>query len=48
MLPLQPGDAPTTYADVSGLIEDFDYKPETSHKKGIDRFIKWYKNFYKN
>lgn len=25
MLPLQPGDVPATYADVAGLIEDFDY-----------------------
>ena len=46
MLPLQPGDVPATYADVAGLIDDFDYKPNTSHTKGIARFIKWYKGFY--
>jgi UDP-glucuronate 4-epimerase len=46
MLPLQPGDVPATFADVNGLIEDFDYKPDTSHIEGIARFVKWYKNFY--
>ena len=46
MLPLQPGDVPATYADVTGLIEDFDYKPNTSHTEGISRFIRWYKDFY--
>lgn len=46
MLPLQPDDVPATYADVSGLIEDFDYKPNTSHTEGIARFISWYKKFY--
>jgi len=47
MLPLQAGDVPATYADVSGLIEDFDYKPNTTHIEGIKRFIEWYKKFYK-
>lgn len=46
MLPLQPGDVPSTYADVAGLMKDFDYKPNTSHTEGIARFIKWYKSFY--
>jgi UDP-glucuronate 4-epimerase len=47
MLPLQLNDVPASYAGVTGLIEDFDYKPNTSHTDGIARFIKWYKKFYK-
>ncbi len=45
-LPMQDGDVVSTYADVSGLIEDFDYKPDTSLEIGIGKFIKWYKEFY--
>jgi UDP-glucuronate 4-epimerase len=46
MLPMQPGDVPATYADVSGLVENFSYKPNTSVNEGIKRFIAWYKKFY--
>jgi len=45
-LPLQPGDVPTTYADVNELIKDFDFKPKTDVRDGIEKFIKWYKEFY--
>ena len=47
LLPLQPGDVPDTYADVSDLVNDFGYKPETSLETGIRNFVKWYKNFYR-
>jgi len=47
MLPLRPGDVHATYADVTGLIEDFRYKPNTLHVEGIKRFVMWYKSFYK-
>lgn len=46
-LPLQPGDVPSTYADVQGLIRDFDYKPQTTIREGIDKFIDWYIDFFK-
>ena len=46
-LPLQPGDVNTTFADVSDLVEDFDYKPRTDISFGISKFISWYKEFYK-
>lgn len=46
-LPLQAGDVPSTYADVSDLIRDLDYKPETSIQDGIDQFVDWYKDFFK-
>jgi len=45
---MQDGDVVSTYADVSGLIKDFEYKPDTSLEVGISKFIKWYKNFYEN
>ena len=46
-LPMQAGDVVSTYADVSDLIEDFDYKPDTKLDYGIKEFVKWYKEFYK-
>jgi len=45
-MPMQDGDVVSTYADVSGLIKEFDYKPDTKLVDGIDEFVKWYKNFY--
>ena len=45
---MQDGDVVSTYADVSGLIKDFEYKPDTSLEVGISKFIKWYKEFYEN
>jgi UDP-glucuronate 4-epimerase len=47
MKPLQPGDVPATYADVSDLVADLNYKPNTSIKAGIKNFINWYKSYYK-
>lgn len=46
LLPIQPGDVPATYADVTDLIENFNYKPQTSVKEGIKNFINWYRKFY--
>jgi UDP-glucuronate 4-epimerase len=46
-LPMQDGDVESTYADVSGLIDDFGYKPDTSLTDGIGEFIKWYRVLYK-
>jgi UDP-glucuronate 4-epimerase len=45
-LPMQPGDVKSTYADVSGLIDNFGYKPDTSIQNGVDSFAKWYRAFY--
>ena len=47
MLPIQPGDVPATYADVSDLVEDLNYKPETPIQEGINSFIDWYLEFFK-
>ena len=47
LLPIQPGDVPDTYADIQDLVSDFNYKPKTSVEDGVNRFIKWYKEYYK-
>jgi len=46
LLPLQPGDVPDTYADVSDLVEDFDYRPSTPIEVGVRRFVDWYLDYY--
>ena len=45
-LPMQPGDVPDTYADVDQLMQDVHYKPETTVKEGIRRFVTWYRSYY--
>jgi UDP-glucuronate 4-epimerase len=46
LMPLQAGDVPDTYADVSDLVTDVDYKPDTSVEDGIANFVKWYRDYY--
>lgn len=46
LLPLQAGDVPATYADVSDLVEDLGYQPATPIQEGIDRFVEWYVQFF--
>lgn len=48
LLPMQPGDVPDTYADVSDLIAEFDYKPNTPITVGVNAFVEWYKEMYKD
>ena len=45
-LPLQAGDVPATFADVTDLIEDLDYKPQTPVQDGINQFVDWYLDFF--
>ncbi|NJA05051.1 NAD-dependent epimerase [Methylococcaceae bacterium WWC4] len=47
LLPLQPGDVPDTYADVEALVEDVGYKPSTTIQEGIERFVTWYREYYR-
>ena len=47
LVPMQPGDVPVTYADVTALERDFGFKPSTSLREGLRRFAEWYKAFYK-
>ena len=46
LLPLQPGDVPATYADVSDLVRDVGYKPDMSVEEGIANFVEWYREYY--
>jgi UDP-glucuronate 4-epimerase len=46
-LPMQPGDVYQTYADVSELVRDFDFKPNTSIEEGLKKFAEWYRKYYK-
>ena len=46
LLPIQPGDVPATYADVTDLVEDLGYKPSTSIEEGVSNFVKWYREFF--
>lgn len=46
LLPIQAGDVPATYADVDDLIHDVGFKPATTIKEGIKRFVKWYREYY--
>lgn len=46
LLPMQPGDVPDTYADVSALTRDTGYTPSTPIETGVRRFVDWYRAFY--
>ena len=47
MLPMQPGDVPQTFADVSDLLRDTGLKPELSIADGIAEFVGWYRGYYR-
>ena len=47
LVAMQPGDVETTYADTSKLEEDYGFKPNTSLKDGLNKFAKWYKDYYR-
>jgi len=47
LLPLQPGDVPDTAADVSELQRAIDYAPQVSVEEGVDRFVRWYREYYR-
>ncbi len=46
MLPMQPGDVPETYADISALEQAVGFKPSTSLEDGLGKFIDWYQGYY--
>lgn len=46
LLPMQPGDVPATWADVSDLVADLGYQPNTPITDGVARFVAWYRDFY--
>ena len=46
MLPMQPGDVPATYADVSRISAKLGYRPTTPIEVGVPAFVKWYKEYH--
>lgn len=46
LVPMQPGDVPVTYADTTPLERDFGFKPSTTLREGLRKFVEWYKEFY--
>lgn len=46
-LPMQQGDVPETYADVSELVEAVGFQPSTTIEKGVCRFVEWFREYYK-
>ena len=46
LVPMQPGDVPITYADITATERDFGFKPKTSLRAGIKKFAEWYNEFY--
>jgi nucleoside-diphosphate-sugar epimerase len=46
LVPMQPGDVPTTYADATALERDYGFKPKVTLREGLRLFAEWYKRFY--
>ncbi|OOG48293.1 capsular biosynthesis protein CpsI [Rhodanobacter sp. C06] len=47
LLPMQPGDVPDTWADVSALRREVGYAPSTSIEDGVARFVAWYRDYFR-
>ncbi|WP_341704140.1 NAD-dependent epimerase/dehydratase family protein [Ferrovibrio sp.] len=47
LLPMQPGDVPVTYADISAISHDLGFNPVTPIEVGIPRFVDWYRRYHK-
>ena len=45
-LPMQPGDLSDTHSDVTILDKDFDFKPTTPFRLGVEKLIEWHKSHY--
>ena len=46
LVPMQPGDVPTTYADASALERDLGFTPKITLREGLRKFAEWYKEYY--
>ena len=46
LVPMQPGDVPTTYADATALERDFGFTPKITLREGLRKFAQWYKEYY--
>jgi UDP-glucuronate 4-epimerase len=46
MMPIQPGDVPSTRADISKAKEMLGYEPSISINEGVKKFVDWYRGYY--
>jgi UDP-glucuronate 4-epimerase len=47
LVPMQPGDMPTTYADIDDLIRDIGFRPKIPLEEGVRRFVAWYRDYHR-
>jgi UDP-glucuronate 4-epimerase len=47
LLPMQPGDVPETFADVADLTHDVGFRPDTPIETGVQKFVEWYREYYR-
>ncbi len=47
LMPIQPGDVPSTFADIEDLSAAVGFRPCTSIEEGVSRFVAWYRDFYR-
>ena len=47
LVPMQPGDVPTTYADATALERDYGFTPKITLREGLRKFVEWYHTYYK-
>ena len=47
LVPMQPGDVPTTYADAAALERDFGFTPKITLREGLRQFAEWYAEYYR-
>jgi UDP-glucuronate 4-epimerase len=45
--PMQPGDVPATYADISETTRDLGFSPTTTIDEGLPRFVAWYRGYHR-
>ncbi len=45
--PMQPGDVPETFADISAIHRDLGFQPTTTIDEGVPRFVRWYRDYHK-
>lgn len=46
MLPMQPGDVPATYADITRAQNKLGYTPHTPLAEGIPKFVEWFRAYH--
>lgn len=44
---MQPGDVQATYADIDDLVAAVGFRPNTPLKDGLEKFVAWYREYYK-